>query len=536
MTIRRPCLSVLTALLIGLGACSGEPTTPLVEAAKHAPAAAGPAGQRIPNRYIVVFREGMWDAPRLARRLTATHGGELHHTYRHALQGFAATLSAPAVEALRRNPNVAYVEADQVAMLSQTTQTGATWGIDRVDQRFLPLNGTYRHVRDGGGINVYVIDSGIQTTHAEFGGRASVGFDATGGNGLDCNGHGTHVAGTIGGTTFGVAKAANLIAVRVGQCGNSMFVADIIAGIDWVRGNRQLPAVANLSLEGSPSTAMDDALRSLIASGVTAIVAAGNTSSNACLVSPARVAEAITVGATNASDQQASFSNFGSCLDLYAPGEAITSAGLNGVPAVRNGTSMAAPHVTGAAVLYLQKYPGSTPAQVQVGILSNSTPGRLSSLGTGSPNRLANSLFDSEGTNRRAMHRLYKAGNGDHMYGHYPSEGYQWGYTAQNVDYFHLAAAPAANHVPLYRCYAYPALWSYDHFLSTDPGCEGTTNEGLMGYIATSQVSGTVALHRLYKASTGDNLYTTSSVEVSRATMLGTEQNRGIVGYVYSQP
>ena len=531
---RRPFLPLVAALSVGLAACSDEPISPLVGAGVSPSESASPA--HIPNRYIVVFRDRVTDVSSMARQLTAVHGGELRHTYRHALKGFSATFSTPAVEALRRNPAVAYVEADQIATLSQTNQQAATWGIDRVDQRLLPLNQTYTHVRGGEGINVYVIDSGIETTHPDFGGRASVGFDVTGGNGQDCLGHGTHVAGTIGGNTYGVAKAATLIAVRIGQCAQTTDVSYIIAGIDWVSGNRQLPAVANISLGTPASTAMDDAVRGLIASGVPTIVSAGNAGTDACLRSPARVAEAITVGATNVSDQQASFSNFGSCVDLYAPGEGITSAWLNGGTNALNGTSMATPHVTGSAVLYLQKNPGITPAQVHSGVVSNATPGRLSGLGAGSPNRLVHSLYDSEGRNRRAMHSVYHSGTGDRLYGHYPSEGYQWNYVGETVEYFHLAAGSAAGHVPLYRCNATWASSTGDHFLSTDLNCGGAANERVMGYIATSQFAGTVPLYRLYNSRTRDTMHVISSTEASSMAIVFGYQNQGIIGYVYSAP
>ena len=345
----------------------------------------------IPDRYVVVFKDGVHDAPGLARRLAAEHGGTVHHTYQHAIKGFAATLPAPAVEALKRNPAVAYVEADQVTELAQS---GATWGLDRVDQRYLPLSGSYAAQGNGAGVTVYVIDSGIETTHWDFGGRASVGYDAFDGNGQDCNGHGTHVAGTIGGATYGVARAVSLVAVRVRGCADG-YASHLIAGVDWVRAHHASPAVANISVivEGG-SQALDAAVAALVESGVTVAAGAGNRGTDACYETPGRLAQVLTVGATDQNDAQAIWpadnraSNHGPCVDLYAPGTAITSAGLNGHISTRNGTSMAAAHVAGAAALYLQANPQASPSMVGNAMVTNATTNRLSGLGPNSPNRL----------------------------------------------------------------------------------------------------------------------------------------------------
>jgi subtilisin family serine protease len=405
MFVRRLSLGT-TALLAALAACSDAPTP-------TAPSDAAPAEQRaavdpvIANRWIVVFNPDVSDAPGLARRLAAEHRGTLHHTYQHAIKGFAATLPPAAVEALRRNPNVKYVEADGITRPTYATQTGSTWGLDRVDQRDLPAGGSYdgnyRQLRNGLGVTVYVIDSGIDTAHAEFGGRARVGHDALGGNGLDCNWHGTHVAGTIGGNSWGVAKAVQLVAVRILPCSGNTPTSTTIAGVDWVRYNAVKPAVANLSVSNDSSTALDDAVRSLISSGVTTVAAAGNqypAVDDACNYSPARVTSALTVGATTNGDQKTSISKFGGCLDLFAPGENISSASLGGGSLLASGTSMAAPHVAGAAALYLQGNPGATPATVHAFIVDNATTGRLTNIGTGSPNRLLYTLATTDSYKR----------------------------------------------------------------------------------------------------------------------------------------
>jgi subtilisin family serine protease len=383
------------ALSLGLGACSDAPTTPdLAPSAPSEARQAGRAGQVIPDRYVVVFEDDVRDAPGLARQLVAAHGGTVHYTYQHAIKGFAATLPAAAARALESNPNVEYVAQDERV---KAVQVGS-WGLDRVDQRDLPLNNTYTYNQTGAGVTVYVIDTGIETSHWDFGGRASVGYDAYGGNGQDCNGHGTHVAGTVGGASYGVAKGVGLVSVRVLDCNGSGTWSGVIAGIDWVRYYRSGPAVANLSLGGGAYQAADDAIANLVASGVTVAVAAGNNGDNACYYSPARAASALTVGATDQYDQQTYYSNWGGCVDLYAPGDGITSAWLYGGTNTIPGTSMASPHVAGAAALYLQTNPSASPATVGGAVLNNATQGRLYSLGAGSPNLLVHTLFGGTGT------------------------------------------------------------------------------------------------------------------------------------------
>jgi subtilisin family serine protease len=279
---------------------------------------------------------------------------------------------------------VAYIEQDQKVSVSQV----GSWGLDRVDQRDLPLNGSYTYNSTGAGVTVYIIDTGIETSHWEFGGRASVGADYVGGNGQDCNGHGTHVAGTVGGANYGVAKSVGLVSVRVFGCSGGSQWSTIIAAIDWVRYYHVKPAVANMSLGGYAMQAVDDAVQNLVNAGVTVAVAAGNSADNACYYSPARAPAALTVGSSTQYDQRTGSSNFGSCVDLFAPGNGITSAWLYGGTHTIGGTSMASPHVAGAAALYLQGNPYASPATVASAIVGNASQYKLSNIGAGSPNLL----------------------------------------------------------------------------------------------------------------------------------------------------
>src|SRR5688572_2572421 len=357
--------------------------------------------QAIPGQYIVVFDDVQVTRTQVAAQaqaLTRQHGGRILHVYQAGVRGFAASMSATAAAAIARNPRVRYVEQDSV-MTIVASQPNATWGLDRIDQRSLPLNTTYTYDTSAVNVDVYIIDTGIRGTHVEFGGRVTNGYTAIAdGNGTnDCNGHGTHVSATVGGSIYGVAKSVELHPVRVLGCNGSGSTSGVIAGVNWVAANHSTPAVANMSLGGGASTALDDAVRSAIASGVTFAIAAGNSNANACNSSPARVTEALTVGSTTNTDARSSFSNFGVCVDLFAPGSSITSAWNTSNTATNtiSGTSMATPHVAGVAALYLAVNPSATPNAVQAAVVNNATPNKVTGAGSGSPNRLLYSLFGS---------------------------------------------------------------------------------------------------------------------------------------------
>jgi subtilisin family serine protease len=354
---------------------------------------------KIANNYIVVLDQdavgpGADEAAADAEVdavIATTATGRVNHRYAHALVGFSAEMSEEDALALSRDPRVRFVEEDST-MEIVTTQSNATWGIDRIDQRTLPLNQTYTYTATGSGVNAYIIDTGIRTAHTQFGGRASVAFDAVGDgrNGQDCNGHGTHVSGTVGGSTYGVAKAVRLFAVRVLNCSGSGTNSGVIAGVNWVTANHVSPAVANMSLGGGVSTALDTAVNNSINSGVTYAIAAGNSNTNASNSSPARVAAAITVGSSTQTDARSSFSNFGSVVDIFAPGSSITSAWATSNTAINtiSGTSMATPHVTGVAARFLQNNRTASAATVRNAIVNAATLNRLTGIPTGTSNRL----------------------------------------------------------------------------------------------------------------------------------------------------
>lgn len=372
--------------------------------AQQAPAATAThpyaASRPIPDRYIVVFKPEVANPAAEAATLMNGRGGQVHHVYSRAIKGFAASLPAAALQGIQNNPNVLSIEQDQTVALKQVSspQNQAPWGLDRIDQADRPLDTQYSFKSTGAGVNAFVIDTGIRADHVEFAGRLKPGFNAIAdSNGTnDCNGHGTHVAGTLGGTTWGVAKGVSLIPVRVLDCAGSGAWSGVIAGIDYVANSPLRPAVANLSLGGGASSAVDAAVAGAVAKGVTIVVAAGNSNTDACNYSPAREPTAITVGATTNVDYRASYSNYGACLDIFAPGSNITSAWNTSSTATNplSGTSMASPHAAGVAALTLAANPTATPAAVAASITANATPNRLSAVGT-SPNLLLYALGSS---------------------------------------------------------------------------------------------------------------------------------------------
>ncbi|GGV68413.1 S8 family peptidase [Streptomyces massasporeus] len=381
--------SLATAALVG-----GLTTLPAQAAPAEGRVLAADAPTAIKDSYLVTLKKsaGLKASSAAGKGLVKEYGGAVDKTFGKALNGYSATLSAAEARQLAADPAVASVEQNQRVTLA-ATQTNAPWGLDRVDQASLPLSGTYTYPDSAGsGVTVYVIDTGVRITHQQISGRASHGYDAVDGdnNASDGNGHGTHVATTIAGTTYGVAKKAKIVGVRVLNNSGSGTTAGVIAGIDWVTQNHSGPSVANMSLGGGASATLDTAVRNSIASGVTYAVAAGNSSTTASSSSPARVAEAITVGATTSTDAKASYSNYGSALDIFAPGSSITAGWHTSDTATNtiSGTSMATPHVAGAAAVYLAGHTSSTPAQVATALVNGAVTGKVTSAGSGSPNRL----------------------------------------------------------------------------------------------------------------------------------------------------
>ncbi len=373
----------LTCLACALGQAMAAPIYGLND--KH----------RVPNQYIVVLKQDQLTVS-VANDMMTRHRGRMQRTYSHALKGFSVEMSEAELNKLARDPRVEYVEADRILYIN-ATQTPVTWGLDRIDQRSLPLDNSYTYNTTGANVNAYIIDSGVRMSHTLLAPRVTSGYTAINdGRGTDdCNGHGTHVAGIVGSSTYGVAKGVNLYAVRVMDCTGSGRLSGVISGVDWVTSNHIAPAVANMSLGGGASTSLDNAVRNSIASGVTYVVAAGNSNADACAESPARVKQALTVGASTAGDARASYSNVGSCVDVFAPGSSIASTWNSSDTATNtvSGTSMASPHVAGIAALYLADHPSAQPAEVAAAITSAATPGALTSIGTGSPNLLASSLL-----------------------------------------------------------------------------------------------------------------------------------------------
>jgi subtilisin family serine protease len=380
---------VVLSVVVATAACA-DATGPRPTAVPRAPTRAALSALR--NEYIVTLADDERDPDGRARALTAAYGGTLTHVYRSALKGFAvAGLPDAAAAALEQNPRVLRVERDGPVSIDGSQTPTPSWGLDRIDVGS-GLNNTYAYPNDGTGVTAYIIDTGVNTSSSDFTGRITLGpnFD-DGTTSEDCHGHGTHVAGTLGGTLYGVAKKVSLVGLRVLNCAGNGSYAAVIAGVDWVTQNHAPLSVANLSISGSASASLNDAVAGAVASGVAVVVAAGNASGDACNFSPASEPTAITVGATDVFDMWAtSYSNFGPCIDIAAPGSGITSDWIGGpdATATLNGTSMATPHVAGAAALYRSANPTVTPAQVASALVGGSTLGALSGVPANTPNRL----------------------------------------------------------------------------------------------------------------------------------------------------
>jgi subtilisin family serine protease len=375
---RRLLLATAAATLAATGFAAAPAT------AQHATGEilAADSADAVPGSYIVAFEDG------LDTEVVDEFGGEVEDVY-GSVDTVLASMSEHEAARLAADPAVAYVEQNQVVRISATQADPPSWGLDRIDQAALPLDAAYTYPNAGEGVTAYIIDTGIWASTADFSGRTGTGFSAIlpGLQGRDCNGHGTHVAGTVGGTAYGVAKKVTIVPVQVLNCLGSGTTAGVIQGVDWVTENAVKPAVANMSLGGGVSDALDAAVAASIDSGVTYAVAAGNETADACGVSPARTPEAITVAASTDADARADFSNYGACVDLFAPGADITAPYLLGSPMALSGTSMASPHVAGAAAVYLSAHPDASPAEVAAALTGAATTGAISDV-QGSPNLL----------------------------------------------------------------------------------------------------------------------------------------------------
>ncbi|MGW7286464.1 S8 family serine peptidase [Streptomyces sp. NPDC054847] len=388
------------ALLVGAAATAGA--APVPPGGGEGRIVGADRAGAVEGSYIVTFKDSVAraDVPASAKALAKRHAGSVRYTYTTALRGFAVKMTEERAKELAADPSVARVEADAVAYAVDTQPNPPSWGLDRIDQRDMPLDKGYTYGTTASNVNAYIVDTGIRMSHRDFGGRAVSGYDFidNDSDASDCNGHGTHVAGTVGGNSYGVAKGVKLIGVRVLNCGGTSGSswAPVLAGIDWVTRNAVKPAVVNMSIGGGKNQSINDAVAASISSGLTYVVAAGNDNADACSYSPASTSAAVTVGATNSRDARATGwnngqgSNYGSCLDIFAPGDSIVSSSHTGDTASRsgNGTSMAAPHVAGAAALLLAANPAWSPAQVREKLVGDSTPGKISDARSGSPNKL----------------------------------------------------------------------------------------------------------------------------------------------------
>ncbi|WP_284090556.1 S8 family peptidase [Acinetobacter pittii] len=349
----------------------------------------------IKNQYIVILNKDVGSSDEFAQGIAKQHGGKVLQTYDAVLKGFAIYLPDVAgtafVEAMKKNPKVVSVENDTIMKIDATTQSNPDWGLDRIDQKNLPLDSAYSYLQTGSGTTAYIVDTGILSTHQQFSGRVLSGYTAiSDGNGTsDCHGHGTHVAGTVGGSTYGVAKNVSLVPIRILGCDGSGASSNVIAGLDWILKNGKKPAVVNMSLGGEANASLDSAVENLFNNGYVMVVAAGNSNTDACSSSPARVSKAITVAATDSTDTRASYSNYGSCVDIFAPGSQINSSwiGSNTATKVLNGTSMATPHVVGVVAEMLQSTPTATPQTISNNLLNQASSNVVKNP-SGSPNRL----------------------------------------------------------------------------------------------------------------------------------------------------
>lgn len=504
------------------------------------------------NRYIVVLKDD--DSNRYfnsassqskrsrASLMAGDYGLSVKKVYQKVINGFVVEGELQDIKELSKRTDVEYIEQDvRVSVNALTTQNNVTWGLDRIDQRSRNLNGTYRYDRTGSGVNAYVIDTGIRTTHTEFGGRAAVGWDVINnrvGANTDCNGHGTHVAGTIGGSTYGVAKSVDLISVRVLPCNGEGWASDVASGFDWVTVNGQLPGVINASVGGGASSALDSAVRRAVSAGFVVVVAAGNHDKDACSDSPSRVKEALTVGATDINDKRADFSNYGQCVDVWAPGKSVLSASSvsNTASTTKSGTSMASPHVAGIAALYLQGAPNASVNNVINFVMSKVTANKVADRGTiDTPNLFAYSLA----TNNKysVMHRYYNHSIGDHFYTVNFSElqsapDSRWAYEG-SLGYVQRKNADGSS--PLYR---YNHSGSTDHFYTVNfgelgNGGSGWTYEGVAAYLPPAS-NATKSVYRYYNKKIGDHLYNTNWDALGAGN--SSWKYEGVAGQVFTQP
>jgi subtilisin family serine protease len=498
----RPGLAALVTGTLVVAATSALTPTAAAESAGDVVTVAG--AKAVPDSYVVVLKNGL-DADGASAAVVDAHGGEVRDVWSHALRGFAVTATPGQAAKIAGDPRVALVQQDVEVSASGTQSPTPSWGLDRLDQRTLPLDNSYTYPSTAATVTAYIIDTGIRVSHTDFGGRAVWGANTTGdGNDSDCHGHGTHVAGTVGGTAHGVAKAVKLVAVKVLNCAGSGTTAGVVAGVDWVTANRTGPSVANMSLGGGAQPALDTAVANSIAAGVTYAIASGNSNADACGFSPARVPTALTVNASDRNDARATFSNWGTCTDLYAPGVAITSAWATSDTATTtiSGTSMAAPHVAGAAALHLSANPGATPAQVGAAILDAATPNVITNPGTGSPNRL---LFVPGGGTQppaKATLNRYRKGS-DHASGTSAPSGYPLEGALGTVN-----TTPGPGTHPIYQC----LVGGWDFMTSLASNCEGTTVVGVIGYLADAPASSANhPIRRCRVASTGNHFDSASA-------------------------